>query len=837
MIRLPIKKEHGCLYAIYNPDPQLIQNVPVAYMENRQHRDGNRHHITLINSMEMKSLENSDADISNLSENLEVYLFVLGLGQIALGTNHVYYLSVYSEEFNSLRRRFGLKSRDDFHVTIGFSNSDIHDKHKGYQTIISNLNIDLSQTWRIRSFNLLDYIEQKYSLTDQRLLMKRIKDEITQNKSQSYLRTLIDNLKERHSYIGFFLDYIELDKKQSFDLLVTAFDYYTFTENSQYDQNNRFRDALIKEYNTQTFKQDNKFIELLLLLEKEQSTSSSCAPPTQLIVKHRMPRNFSWVIEGKLGGTSALRNHLDILGLIQLNVKRVYYFLEKPEFDHLDPAKYGLEVVYIPTVNTSVPKLDDMNQVIEETFSSSEPVFYGCLGGYGRTGTALACYLTRYPEAMSSESAISYLRSIRPKSIESTEQFSFVKKFSSCNFDADKRALTHITRPKCKLIILVGLPGAGKSTFCDLIMSSGYDINVINQDSLGRKQAESELSRSVKKHDITILDRTNITRKDRQEWLSLASLDPTDVICVYIATSAQVSLIQAGKRQNHPTLKPGRGAEKIIMDLAKKLEEPVCQEGYSKVVVLEDAEDMANYLKLWNCRRIRIDNSNDPDKIHKFPRTTHLINYGTASRDDLLVSKEDYGRFLSKDAIVEVTEKVDGCQLGFSITENYQIRVQNRSHYVDSKYHSQFKILDKWVHQHQEDLFKVLTPDLILFGEWLYARHSLSYDKLPDYFLAFDLYSKKESRFYSREYLEKVLDETNICLTKLIHRGPISEPFIKRILDGDSEYREGHPEGVYLKMCQDGYTISRSKVVRSGFICGNSHWSKREVEVNSIIRK
>jgi hypothetical protein len=35
----------------------------------------------------------------------------------------------------------------------------------------------------------------------------------------------------------------------------------------------------------------------------------------------------------------------------------------------------------------------------------------------------------------------------------------------------------------------------------------------------------------------------------------------------------------------------------------------------------------------------------------------------------------------------------------------------------------------------------------ILFGEWCATRHSLSYDKLPDWFIAYDLYASTNSAF------------------------------------------------------------------------------------------
>ena len=39
-------------------------------------------------------------------------------------------------------------------------------------------------------------------------------------------------------------------------------------------------------------------------------------------------------------------------------------------------------------------------------------------------------------------------------------------------------------------------------------------------------------------------------------------------------------------------------------------------------------------------------------------------------------------------------------------------------------------------------LFEILSEKFILFGEWCYAQHSIFYDRLPDWFLGFDIYDK-----------------------------------------------------------------------------------------------
>jgi atypical dual specificity phosphatase len=49
---------------------------------------------------------------------------------------------------------------------------------------------------------------------------------------------------------------------------------------------------------------------------------------------------------------------------------------------------------------------------------------------------------------------------------------------------------------------------------------------------------------------------------------------------------------------------------------------------------------------------------------------------------------------------ISVEEKVDGANLGISITKDYKVIFQNRSHYVSSSTATQWKLLDDWVANH-----------------------------------------------------------------------------------------------------------------------------------------
>jgi atypical dual specificity phosphatase len=136
---------------------------------------------------------------------------------------------------------------------------------------------------------------------------------------------------------------------------------------------------------------------------------------------------------------------------------------------------------------------------------------------------------------------------------------------------------------------------------------------------------------------------------------------------------------------------------------------------------------------------------------------------------------------------------------------------------------------------HSEALFEILDTDTILFGEWLYTKHSISYNNLPDYFLAFDLFSKKKKLFYHRNILLDKLKDTSIIPVRSIYEGKIRDrDQLLTMINATSQYTDTRVEGIYLKMYQGDYVESRCKLVRNDFLEGNQHWSKRKVEKNKL---
>ena len=68
--------------------------------------------------------------------------------------------------------------------------------------------------------------------------------------------------------------------------------------------------------------------------------------------------------------------------------------------------------------------------------------------------------------------------------------------------------------------------------------------------------------------------------------------------------------------------------------------------------------------------------------------------------------------------------------------------LQCRGHEITEGMHPQYDLFKQWATVKRPVLEAMLEDRFILFGEWLYARHSVHYRRLPHYFFEFDIYDK-----------------------------------------------------------------------------------------------
>lgn len=381
-------------------------------------------------------------------------------------------------------------------------------------------------------------------------------------------------------------------------------------------------------------------------------------------------------------------------------------------------------------------------------------------------------------------------------------------------------------------IFMVGLPASGKTTFCNqLLKYYGENIIHLNQDEIGRNACYEILCKYAKKQNVVILlDRCNLTSTERNEWISTyRSLSSKPILCVSYNLGTDVCKKRLLKRTNHDMQNPN-----IIENLSKKMEMPSLTEGFSRIVNIMDNDDVETLLKEFGITYI---SPIDQFGLKKFVRTKHIINLGGAGRDDLMWQGKELTDFLSNNLIIE--EKIDGANLGIFLDENSQIIIQNRSHYISPSYHKQFSEIDKWKYQHENDIRSILGNNpWIIYGEWVVAKHSIHYTRLPNKFILFDIYDREQDKFFSRSRVEQLIAGTQFVQIHKITEGNFNLTQLKKIAYSNSVYYDGPVEGIYARaITDDGQFLKyRGKIVRHDFIAGGQeHWMKYDIVKNLFI--
>jgi ATP-dependent RNA circularization protein (DNA/RNA ligase family) len=221
------------------------------------------------------------------------------------------------------------------------------------------------------------------------------------------------------------------------------------------------------------------------------------------------------------------------------------------------------------------------------------------------------------------------------------------------------------------------------------------------------------------------------------------------------------------------------------------------------------------------------------EDFFKFPSTPHLATMpGVDIRGDKVLTESERDAFLRHELTVE--EKVDGANLGLSFDANGNIRAQNRGTYLHLPGAGQWKKLGEWLALHTDTLFEHLSDRHILFGEWCYAQHSIFYDRLPGWFLAFDVYDREAGRFLATARRDRLLGEMHISKIPDIVRGRFTYSEIQKLLS-QSKLTNQPAEGIYLRLDHGDWLEQRAKLVRPAFIQSvEQHWSRSTIRPNQL---
>lgn len=218
----------------------------------------------------------------------------------------------------------------------------------------------------------------------------------------------------------------------------------------------------------------------------------------------------------------------------------------------------------------------------------------------------------------------------------------------------------------------------------------------------------------------------------------------------------------------------------------------------------------------------------------KYPRTPHLTGSRLQPGDADL---ETVAHTALRGLHVVVEEKLDGSNSGISFDASGGLLLQSRGHYLTGgERERQFDLLKRWAAHHAPTLRQLLGHRFVLYGEWLYARHTIAYDQLPHYFIEFDIFDREQGLFLSSIRRESLLAGSPVVSAPVLGRGTL-RPVDSYLGPSRCSSREAM-EGLYLKHEDEERVMGRYKYVRPDFtqavLDSGEHWMDRPLEPNQL---
>jgi len=251
--------------------------------------------------------------------------------------------------------------------------------------------------------------------------------------------------------------------------------------------------------------------------------------------------------------------------------------------------------------------------------------------------------------------------------------------------------------------------------------------------------------------------------------------------------------------------------------------------------------------------------------ILKYPRTPHLegsrLQPGDEGQDHVRLATLFGGHCV-------IEEKLDGANAAVSFNGAGELLLQSRGHYLaGGGRERQFALFRQWAAAHEDALLERLEDRYVMYGEWLYAKHSVSYDRLPHFFCEFDIYDRREGIFLCTDRRRILLRGSPVVSVPVLHEGPMPQSLktlkthLRPSLAKDAQWRESFEaqvrrqgldldlawrqtdrselsEGLYVKVEDEQQVLGRFKWVRPDFVQtildSGSHHSTRPIIPNGL---
>jgi len=207
--------------------------------------------------------------------------------------------------------------------------------------------------------------------------------------------------------------------------------------------------------------------------------------------------------------------------------------------------------------------------------------------------------------------------------------------------------------------------------------------------------------------------------------------------------------------------------------------------------------------------------------VPKMPSMKHLPWSQEDARQQKWLSEKNVEEIFHGSKVI-VLEKLDGANACMT-----REKVYARSHSAEP-HRDSWDYLKK---RHREELGWRIGEDMAVFGEYLYARHSIKYTELPAYFVVFGVYSKSLDAWYDWKTTKAVAANLDLPYAPEIALGEFeSFDWDEMMPEGESKYgdtREGYVVRKLGGFNNDALIVNMVKCVRENHVRTEElHWRK-----------
>lgn len=205
---------------------------------------------------------------------------------------------------------------------------------------------------------------------------------------------------------------------------------------------------------------------------------------------------------------------------------------------------------------------------------------------------------------------------------------------------------------------------------------------------------------------------------------------------------------------------------------------------------------------------------------YKYPRTMHLPWSPGCTSDDKVLG--DDSCFHGK--VVVVTEKMDG-ENSTLYRDGYHARS------VDSRHHpSRDWLINLWANR----VSYQIDPWIRICGENMYAQHSIRYENLESYFLAFSVWDGVVC--WRHDKAVELVESLGLSFVPVLGIGEYSQEFVHDswVQNRTSEDSEGYVVRIFDSFNMDEFQQSVAKYVRENHVQTDDHWMHSEIKPNKL---